>query len=420
MRKCFDKSICGPGQQRDYREDKRMADLTAEIGGVKFKNPIVVGSASPTMDYVGMREGIEGGAGAVIGKSLFGDSGKLGRKYPRPRFRLFDYKDYPGYPDKLPHAFTLNSLEECSRFGYEEYMADINKAKQEVGERGTIIASLSGATMDEWDTMCHMVNETQADFVELNISCPFAADMGVTMGAGDVDRAPTIAKACSKILSKPFSVKISPQTSDPVEIALAVEKAGACAVNLSARLSGFVIDIETAAPYGWGSIGGYGGPYLIGYGLKFVSQAARKLSIPIISGLGVWEWQDIIRYIMAGATLVQSGVGIMLQGYGVSKKWAEAMSNWMDQKGYESLDDIRGIALPNIITTDFVERDPEGVHAAIDTNKCNKCGVCKRSCFYDAIKVTRTGAIINANKCDGCGMCVEVCPRMQLMVKTRG
>ncbi|NLB74109.1 MAG: 4Fe-4S binding protein [Firmicutes bacterium] len=398
-----------------------MADLTAEIGGVKFKNPIVVGSASPTMDYVGMREGIEGGAGAVIGKSLFGDSGKLGRKYPRPRFRLFDYKDYPGYPDKLPHAFTLNSLEECSRFGYEEYMADINKAKQEVGERGTIIASLSGATMDEWDTMCHMVNETQADFVELNISCPFAADMGVTMGAGDVDRAPTIAKACSKILSKPFSVKISPQTSDPVEIALAVEKAGACAVNLSARLSGFVIDIETAAPYGWGSIGGYGGPYLIGYGLKFVSQAARKLSIPIISGLGVWEWQDIIRYIMAGATLVQSGVGIMLQGYGVSKKWAEAMSNWMDQKGYESLDDIRGIALPNIITTDFVERDPEGVHAAIDTNKCNKCGVCKRSCFYDAIKVTRTGAIINANKCDGCGMCVEVCPQdAAYMVKTRG
>ena len=95
-------------------------------------------------------------------------------------------RDYPGYPDKLPHAFTLNSLEECSRFGYEEYMADINKAKQEVGERGTIIASLSGATMDEWDTMCHMVNETQADFVELNISCPFAADMGVTMGAGDV------------------------------------------------------------------------------------------------------------------------------------------------------------------------------------------------------------------------------------------
>lgn len=398
-----------------------MADLTVEIGGVKFKNPVVVGSASPTMDYVGMRKGIEGGAGSVIAKSLFGDSGKTGRKYPRPRFKLFDYKDHPGYPDKLPHGFTLNSLEECSGFGYEEYMVDVNKAKEEVGDNGVIIASLSGATMDEWDTMCHMVNETKADFVELNVSCPFAADMGVKMGAGDVDRAPAIAQLGAKILNKPFSVKISPQASDPVEIALAIEKAGAYAVNMSARLSGFVIDIETAAPYGWGSIGGYGGPYLIGYGLKFVSQAARKLSIPIISGLGVWEWQDIVRYIMAGATLVQSGVGIMLQGYNVSKKWVEAMSNWMDQKGYESLEDIRGIALPNIITTKFVDREPEGVHAAIDANKCNKCGVCTRSCFYDAIKVTRTGAIINANKCDGCGMCVEVCPQnAAYMVKTRG
>lgn len=388
-----------------------MADLSVEIGGVKFKNPVVVGSASPTMDHVGMRKGIEGGASAVIAKSLFGESGKTGRSFPRPRYKLFDYKDFPGYPDKLPHAFTLNSLEECSHFGYEEYMADINKAKEEVGDNGVIIASLSGATLDEWETMCRMVNETKADFVELNVSCPFAADMGVKMGAGAVELAPTITKACAKILQKPFSVKISPQAADPVAIAVEIEKAGAYAVNMSARLSGFVIDIETARPYGWGSIGGYGGPYLIGYGLKWVSQAARKLHIPIIAGLGVWEWQDIVRYIMAGATLVQSGVAIMLQGYNVARKWTESMSSWMDQKGYASVAEMKGVALPNIITTKFVEREPEGVHAAVDANKCTKCGVCVRSCFYEAIKLTKVGAVINEKKCDGCGMCVEVCPQ---------
>ncbi|MCK4984667.1 MAG: hypothetical protein KAS40_04060, partial [Desulfobacterales bacterium] len=68
-----------------------MVDLTAEIGGVKFKNPIVVASATPTMDAIRMRHGIDGGAGAVIAKSLFGEAGRLGRKFPRPRFKLIDY-----------------------------------------------------------------------------------------------------------------------------------------------------------------------------------------------------------------------------------------------------------------------------------------------------------------------------------------
>jgi dihydropyrimidine dehydrogenase (NAD+) subunit PreA len=388
-----------------------MANLGVKVQGVEFKNPIIVASASPSMDCFGTKKGIDGGAGGVIVKSLFGDKGKLGRSFPRPRFTLYDYKDYPGYPEKLPHAFTLNSLEECSHFGYEDYMKDINKAKEMIGDDGIVMASLSGVTMDEWETMCKMVNETKADWVELNVSCPFAADMGVKMGAGAVDMCPDITKTCAGILKKPFSVKISPQAADPVAIALAVEKAGGKAVNMSARLSGFDLDIETARPFGPGSQGGWGGPYLIGYGLKIISQAAKKLNISIIAGLGVWDWKDIIKYTMVGASLVQSGVGIMLQGYNVSKKWSENINAWLDSKGYNSLDEIRGIALPNILKTAEVERAPEGVYAAIDSEKCTKCGVCVRSCFYDAIKLTKVGAVINQKKCDGCGMCVGVCPQ---------
>ena len=101
-----------------------------------------------------MKKGIDGGAGSVIAKSLFGEGGKLGRRFPRPRFKLYDYRDYPGYPDQLPHGFTLRSLEECSSFDYETYMKDINAAKELVKDTGVIIASLSGSSMDEWITMC--------------------------------------------------------------------------------------------------------------------------------------------------------------------------------------------------------------------------------------------------------------------------
>ena len=387
-----------------------MVDLAVEIGGVKFKNPIVVGSATPTMDAIRMKHGIDGGAGAVIAKSLFGEAGKLGRKFPRPRFKLIDYREYTGYPNTLPHAFTLRSLEECSAFDYPTYMDDINRAKDLIKDDGVVIASLSGSSMEEWMEMCELVNKTSADFVELNNSCPFAADMGVKMGAGAVDKTYEAVKSCAGILKKPFSVKITPQANNPVEIAKQVEAAGAYAVNMSARFSGIIIDIETANPVPFGAIGGYGGPYLIGYGLKLVSQAAKELKIPIIAGLGVWDWRDIVAYTMCGATLVQSAAGIILQGYKITGKWAESMAAWMEGKGYESLDEMRGMALPNIIKTADVPRKPENVKATIDTKKCTKCGVCLQSCFYDAITLTEVGAVINPKACDVCGLCVEVCP----------
>ncbi len=387
-----------------------MADLTSKISGVEFKNPIIVGSATPTWDSKRIKRCITGGAAGAIAKSLFSDSAAIGRKYPRPRFKLFNYREYPDYPKKLPDSFTLRSLEECSSFGYEDYMRDVNDAKDLVKDDGIVIASLSGSTKEEWKTMCEMVNETKADWVELNNSCPFAADMGIKIGAGAVDLTKEFIHACSNVLKKPFSVKLTPQTSGSIYLAKLVEAEGASAVNLSARLSGIMLDIETASPIGWGSIGGYGGPYLLGYGLKTVFQISKEIKIPIIGGLGVWKWQDIVSYIMAGASIVQTVTGVMLKGFDITGKWVKCIEAWMDAKGYKSLGDIKGLALQNIKKTSEVEREYPGIQFAINRDLCNKCGVCKKSCMYEAISITKVGAVINDELCDRCGMCYEVCP----------
>nr|MBQ6241559.1 4Fe-4S binding protein [Lachnospiraceae bacterium] len=387
-----------------------MADLKVSLSGVAFKNPVIVASASATMDYRGVAAGIRGGASGAIVKSLFGEKGSQGRSYPRPRFYLMGYKDHPNYPVKINRNFTLSSFEECSHFGYKDYIADVNRAKAEVGDEGRVIASITGSTLEEWKELAQVINETDADWVDLNVSCPFAADLGVKMGAGAVDMSADITRVVKETLNKPFSVKVSPQTQDQSEVALACEKAGAYAINMAARISGFDLDIDRACPVGPGSPGGWGGPWLIGYGIKNVATAARKLSIPIIAGLGVWDWKDIIKYTMVGATLIQSGTGIMLQGYDVTRQWTEKIDQWLDAKGYSSLDEIRGIALPNILTGAQIERAPEKVFAQVDDQKCIKCGVCRRSCFYDAITMTKVGAVVDTNKCDGCGMCAQVCP----------
>ena len=398
-------------------KEKKLIDLSTEIAGVKFINPVIAGSATPTWDARRIKRCIQGGASGAIAKSLFGDSAAIGRKYPRPRFKLFNYREYPGYPKDIPDCFTLHSLEECSGFGYEAYMKDINKAKDLVKDDGVVIASLSGATHDEWKMMCEMVNETNADWVELNNSCPFAADMGVKIGAGAVGLTQDFVHTCAGVLKKPFSVKITPQTSDTASLVRMVKAEGASAVNLSARLSGIMIDIEKAAPDGWGSIGGYGGPYLLGYGLKMVFQAAKEVDLPIIGGLGVWKWQDVISYIMAGASIVQTAAAVMIQGFDISGKWVSSIEAWLKANGYESLDEIRGIALKNIIKTSEVPRNSPEMDFKINHNLCSKCGACKKSCMYEAIEMTRIGAVIDKDLCDRCGMCYEVCPSNAVIIK---
>ena len=387
-----------------------MVDLSVEFAGIAFRNPIIAASATPTKDAESMKKAVDAGFGGVVAKSLCGNSAAFGRRYPRPRFMLHSWREFPEYPKKKTRYFTLHSLEDCSSFDYDMYAEDVNKAKRLIGGNGVVIASISGSNLEEWEELCGVVNGTEADMCELNVSCPFAADAGLRMGAGAMDMAPEIVRIAKRNLSIPFSAKLSPQVSSLASVAEAVVASGADALTIQARLSGILIDIETAKPIGWGSTGGYGGPYLIGYGLKGVSEVASKVNIPISAVLGVWSWDDIISYIMVGATTVQSATAVILQGYGVVRKWLRNITAWMERKGYESIHDFRGAALKNIASTREVAREPAGLRVDVDKDLCNACGECEISCFYDAVRLKRSKAYISQENCSMCGLCLEKCP----------
>ena len=387
-----------------------MPDLSVEFAGIGFKNPIIAASATPTWDARAVKRAIDAGFGGVVLKSLFGDSASIVRRFPRPRFKLYGWREYPEYPERKTRYFTLHSLEDCSPFDYEGYVADIDKAKGLVGEQGIVIASISGSSFEEWEELCDVINGTRADICEVNISCPFAADLGLEMGAGAAELTPEIVKVVEKNLAMPFSAKLSPGVPDMVSVARGAEMARADALTVQARIAGIMIDIESASPVGWGSIGGYGGPYLLGYGLKGVSEVASKVEIPISGVSGVWDWEDIVKYIMVGATTVQSATAVMLQGYGVVRRWLRGITHWMDEKGYETIYDFKGVALENIRSTSDVERAPEGVYMDVEEEECIGCGECVVSCFFDAVTMRDGKAVIDRERCDVCGMCLEKCP----------
>jgi len=396
-----------------------MVDLSVEFAGINFRNPLIAASATPTKDAKAMKKAVDAGFGGAVAKSLFGNSAAVGRRYPKPRFMLYGWRDFPGYPKNNARFFSLHSLEDCSIFDYEGYAADINKAKKLIGDEGVVIASISGSSFEEWEELCDVVNGTKADMCEVNISCPFAADLGLKMGAGAIDLASEIVKIVEKKITLPFSAKLSPQVSDLASVARAARNSGADALTVQARLSGIMIDIETASPLGWGSIGGYGGPYLLGYGLKGVSEVASKVRIPISAVLGVWNWDDIIRYIMVGATTVQSATAVILRGYKVARAWLNNIIRWMEKKGYESIYDFRGAALKKIVSTRDVTRAPADIYVDVDKEGCTGCGECRISCFYDAIDLEHGKASINRENCDVCGLCLEKCPTKAIYLSRR-
>jgi dihydropyrimidine dehydrogenase (NAD+) subunit PreA len=307
--------------------------------------------------------------------------------------------------------FTLWSLEEASEFDYNRYAKDIDEAKDLVKDDGLIIASIAGSSEEEWEGLCKLINDTKADMCELNISCPYASEMGIRVGAAAVELAPRIARIARKQLTMPFSAKLSVYyTSNPITLIQSVKEANADAVTFPARTSGLMIDIEKGKPAAWGAIGGYGGPYLIGHGLGWVARAASRVDIPILGTCGVWDWEDIVSYLMVGATAVEVGTAIMIRGYTAIGTWLKQIESFMKRRGYTSIQEMKGVALKNMVTTDHILRSQPNVHATIRSAKCTKCGNCLKSCFYDAITLRNTGAIVDTKKCDGCGMCIEVCP----------
>jgi dihydropyrimidine dehydrogenase (NAD+) subunit PreA len=391
-----------------------MVELVVNLAKLTLKNPIIASSCTATRDAIHMKRAVNEGAAAVVAKTLFGEASRIGRKHPRPRFKLFGYKDYPEYSMKnkaQTRNFTLWSQEEASEFDYKGYVEDINEAKQLIGDKGLVIASIAGSSEEEWETLSNLINGSKADMCELNISCPYAGEMGIRAGSAAVELAPTITKIVKKHLSIPFSAKLSVYyTSDPVALAKKVKEAGADAITFPARTSGLLIDIENGKPLAWSAIGGYGGPYLIGHGLGYVARVASKVNAPILATCGVWDWEDIISYLMVGATAVESGTAIMIRGYRVVGTWLKQIESFMKRKGYNSVSEIRGIALKSLLSTDKIERSQPNVHATILPDKCTRCGNCLRSCFYDAIRLEKKSAVVDPQKCDGCGMCAEVCP----------
>ena len=389
-----------------------MANLEVSIAGVKFRNPLILASATPGWDGERLKQAWEAGAGAVVPKSL-GPS-TTWAKHPRTgRMKLIKTGK---------KRMGMVNIELYTTMGLDEWLERELALAAETN--AAVIASIV-AQPDPKDTIevAKKVEATgNAVMFEINVSCPmpFGADkVGFQMG-NNPEICHNQVEAVKAAVSLPVGIKLTPTSHNMVPMAVAAAEAGADTLTIANSVRSFAgLDIKTGKPH-LCAYGGYSGPAIRPITMRHVSEVARAVDIPIQAVGGISTWEDVVEYIMLGASAVQICTSIMWLGYDHFQTILDGLNQYMDEEKLDSLESIRGKALPYIKTIDDLAQD-EPLFAKLNPDRCTNlikggCEMCRNVCFYGAINFDPRMSLIREN-CDGCGLCMEVCPKGALTLE---
>jgi len=295
--------------------------LEIKLNGIRFKNPLIL--ASGILDESGdtMARVAKNGAGGIVTKSI-GIEPRKG--YDNPVIY------------ELPYGL-LNAMG-LPNPGIENYKEEMEIAKK---AGVPIIGSIFGKDVGEFVYLAKKMEEYGADAVELNLSCPHAKGYGMEIGI-DTALVSDIVKEVKKSINIPVWAKLTPNTDSIVRIAKAAE--GADALVLINTVRAMAIDIDAKMPILKNIFGGLSGPAIKPIGVRAVYEVYREVEKPIIGVGGINDGRDALEYIMAGASAVEIGTAIYYRGIEVFNLIAKEIKEWMSKNGYDSIEDLVGIA----------------------------------------------------------------------------
>jgi len=391
-----------------------MADLTIDFLGIKSPNPFWLASAPPTDKEYNVRRAFEAGWGGVVWKTL-GAEGPPVVNVNGPRYGVIHGADR--------RVLGLNNIELITDRPLEVNLEEITRVKKDYPNHAVIVSIMVPCEEQAWKDILPKVEATGADGIELNFGCPHGmSERGMGAAVGQVpEYIEMVTRWCKKYYSKPVIVKLTPNITDVRLPAAAAKRGGADAVSLINTINSIVsVDLDSMSPEpsinGKGTHGGYCGPAVKPIAMSMVSEIARApatAGLPISGIGGVTTWRDAAEVITLGCGNVQVCTAAMTYGFKVVQEMISGLSQWMDEKGYTSIQDFMGAAIPN--TTDWQYLDLNYVaKAEINQADCINCGRCFAACedtSHQAIAMSadRKFSVIDA-ECVACNLCVEVCP----------
>ena len=396
-------------------------DLSLDYLGVRCQNPFFLSSSPVGGNYDMVAKCYEQGWGGCFFKTI----GIFVADECSPRF---DQTNKEGLP-----WIGFKNMEQISDKPTEQNFEYIYRLTRDYPDHITV-ASIMGSTVEEWKELAKMADQAGARLIEGNFSCPqmTSHDMGSDVGTNN-KLVESYSRAVREITDIPFIAKMTPNCKNMEEHALAALRGGAAAVSAINTIKSITnIDFEnnTGMPVvdGKSSLSGYSGAAIKPIALRFCTQVMQNSSIHEqvrkngfdfghgheMSGIGGIEtWRDAAEFLAVGCRNVQVTTAVMQYGYRIVEDMISGIMHFMDERGYESLDEFTGIALPNIIPAEDLNRNYR-ILPDFDYSKCVGCGRCYVSCYDAAHQAIdwnekKRRPELNDN-CVGCHLCLNVCP----------
>ena len=296
--------------------------LAVEFCGITMKNPIVAASGTFGfgLEYDGYLDlNTEVGAISVKGLTPTARPGNAGVRIAET-------------PSGVLNCIGLENP------GAEAFVADIlpSLAQYDV----PIFANISGNTLEEYEFMAKTLTVEGVAALEVNISCPNVKCGGMAFGV-QADSAAAVCKAVKSHTDLPVIMKLSPNVTDIVEIARAVEAAGADGVSMINTLLGMSVDLRTRKPLLGNIYGGLSGPAVKPVALRLTHQVAQAIDIPIMGGGGIMTGEDALEFMLVGADIVSVGTATMVDPRAIGII-AKEMSVYCEKEQIAHVQDIVG------------------------------------------------------------------------------
>lgn len=224
--------------------------------------------------------------------------------------------------------------------GIEKFLSDVLPKVKEKAPDTTFIVNFSAGSVEEFGMMAKKLDVDGVDAIEVNISCPNVKAEGLAFGT-DPEVAAEVTREVKASTSKPVIVKLSPNVTDIVKIAKAVEEAGADALALINTLTGMVIDTRTWKPLLGNITGGMSGPALKPIAVRMVWQVAKAVKIPILGLGGISTAEDAVEFLLAGATAVAIGAENFVHPDAVVQV-AAGIDKYLESRGLNHVSELIG------------------------------------------------------------------------------
>jgi len=297
--------------------------LAVEVAGLELRSPTLNASGVLGMSAPLLKRVYDSGAGAVVTKSL-GPTARPGHINPTVVEVEGGILNAMGLPNP----------------SVESYLPELQELKHQSVK---VVASFFASTVDEFQSSAKALCGAGADALELNLSCPnVGGEPG--MCAADPISVERVTAAVKQVATAPVFVKLSPNVTDIAGIAVAAEKGGADGITAVNTLKAMAIDADFRRPILTNVTGGLSGPALKSVALRCVWEIAEAVKVPIIGCGGVTYWRDAVEFMLAGASAVEIGTGVMYEGFEVYGRVNDGIAKYLVENKFGSVKEIVGLA----------------------------------------------------------------------------